>query len=339
MRKSLCLLAGLALAPGAMSAADPPEAAISNGKIQVRIYLPDAQTGFYRGTRFDWAGVACSLKFAGHEYYGPWFNKTRPDIHDFNFEGPDIVAGPASGITGPVDEFRPVGFEDAKPGDAFIKIGVGALRKPDERRYDGYRIYEIADGGKRTVAKKRESVTFTQEVAPTASGYGYSYRKTLRLEKGKPVMVLEHSLKNTGSRPIKTSVYNHNFLVLDGRPTDEGYTLTVPFQIASRRPPNPKLAEIRGNKIVYLKALEGRDVVTTPLEGFPANPAGSEVRIENSKAGAGMSIVSDRPLESESLWSIRTVVAIEPFTAIAIAPGAEFTWTSTYTYYTLPAGK
>ncbi len=37
---------------------------------------------------------------------------------------------------------------------------------------------------------------------PDTNGYAYVYRKTVRLAKGKPVMVLEHSLKNTGRKAI-----------------------------------------------------------------------------------------------------------------------------------------
>jgi hypothetical protein len=51
-----------------------------------------------------------------------------------------------------------------------------------------------------------------------------------------------------------------------------------------------------------------------------------------------MRITADRPLFSESLWSIRTVLAMEPFVSMSIEPGNEFTWKSTYNYYTLPAG-
>jgi hypothetical protein len=36
------------------------------------------------------------------------------------------------------------------------------------------------------------------------------------------------------------------------------------------------------------------------------------------------------------LWSIRSVLAMEPFIAIAIEPGQEFSWTTTYEYFTLP---
>ncbi len=338
MRKTI-VLASLGLLGPVLPAAEFPRTEITNGVITVKIYLPDAKNGYYRGTRFDWSGVIYSLQYKGHEYYGPWFNKTDPGIRDFVFQGPDIVAGPCSAVTGPADEFRPLGYDDAKAGGTFVKIGVGALRKPDDTRYDNYRLYEIADPGKRTLRRERNVIDFTQQLSDPSSGYSYVYRKTLRLTPGQPEMVLEHSLRNTGARAIRTSAYNHNFLVLDGQPTGAAFSITVPFAIRSPRPPNRELAEIRGNRIVYLKTLEGRDVVTTPLQGFGDSPADSEVRIDNSTLGAGMRIVADRPLLSESLWSIRSVIAMEPFVSLSVEPGAEFTWTSTYTYYTLPAAR
>ena len=336
MMIEMIALASMGLVAGLSGAAEFPDAEIGNGELKVKIYLPDAKKGFYRGTRFDWSGVIYSLEYKGHQYYGPWFQKTRPEIHDFIYEGPDIVAGPCSAITGPVDEFRPVGWDEAKAGSHFVKIGIGALKKPDEAKYDNYRLYEVADPGKWAVKKTRDAITFTQELADTASGYGYVYRKTVRLVRGKPEMALEHSLKNTGRRAIETTVYNHNFLVLDGQAPGPGLTITAPFQIQSRRPPNKELAEIRGNRIVYLKTLAGRDVVTTPVEGFGDSAKDHEIRIESTKAGAGMLIRADRPLVRESLWSIRTVVAMEPFIAVTAAPGSEFTWQTTYEHYTLP---
>jgi hypothetical protein len=333
MRKKILTLTSLGLSIGLLPAADFPNAEIKNSEVRVKIYLPDAKKGYYRGTRFDWSGVVYSLQYKGHDYYGPWFQKTDPKVRDFVYEGPDIIAGPCSAITGPVDEFRPLGWEEAKPGGNFVKIGVGALRKPDESRYDNYRLYEVAGPGKWTIRKNRDSVEFTQELADSSSGFGYTYRKTVRLTKGKPEMVLEHSLKNTGTRAIQTSVYNHNFLVLDGQPPGPGFVITVPFQIQTERPPNKELAEVRGNQIVYLKTLENRDVVTTPVRGFSDSPSDNEIRLEHRKLGAGVRISADRPLSSESLWSIRTVVSMEPFVSMAIEPGNEFTWKSTYRYF------
>ncbi len=324
----------LALSLNSLQAADPPQAEIANSQLHVKLYLPDGKRGYYQGTRFDWSGVIYSLEFEGHNYYGPWFNRTNHDIHDFIYDGPDIVAGPCSAITGPVDEFAPLGWDETKPGGVFIKVGIGALRKPaDAAKYDNYKLYAIADRGKWSVKKHRDSIEFSQELS--AAGYHFLYRKTVRLVSGKPEMTLEHSLKNLGTRAIHTNVYNHNFLTLDHQPPGPGLIVTVPFQIQSSHPPNKKLAEIRGNQIVYLDTLKDRDVVATPMAGFTRNVGDHLIRIEDTRAGAGMKIQADRPLLRESLWSIRSVIAVEPFIEINVEPGAEFTWKSTYEYSTL----
>ena len=49
-----------------------------------------------------------------------------------------------------------------------------------------------------------------------------------------------------------------------------------------------------------------------------------------------MRIKGDRPLAAMDLWSIRTILAVEPFIAISLSPGSEFTWKNMYEYYTLP---
>lgn len=322
---------------GILSAADPPQAEISNGQIRARLYLPDAKNGYYRGTRFDWSGVIASLVYKGHDYYGPWFGRVDPAVHDYVDQGTEIVASPCSAISGPVDEFQTgnkgLGWDEAKPGGTFIKIGIGALRK-DDANYDHYKLYEVVDPGKWSIRKTAGSVEFTQELTDASLGYGYTYRKTVRLVPGQPVMVLEHSLKNTGRRAIQSSVYNHNFLVLDKRPTGPDFTVSVPYQIQSGRPLDKNFAEIRGNQIVYLKELAAKEIATTPVRGFGDSPKDHVIRIENSKLGAGVKFTGDRPLSNASLWSIRSVISFEPFVAISVEPGAEFTWQTTYEYYT-----
>lgn len=327
---------------GTLLAAASPQAEITNGQIRVRLYLPDPRHGYYRATRFDWSGVIVALEYKGHNYYGPWFDRVDPKVHDFRYEGAEIVASPCSGITGPVEEFQTngsaLGWDEAKVGGTFIKIGVGVLRK-DDASYDFVKQYETVDPGRWMITKHPDSVEFTQELTDPSTGYGYVYRKIVRLIKGKPEMVLEHSLKNTGRRTIQSTVYNHNFLVLDKQPPGPDSSVTVPFQIRSPHPPEQDLAEVRGNQIVYLKVLENRDRVSTPILGFSESPKDNEIRIENRKVGAGMRIRGNRPLSSENLWSIRSVLAVEPFITMTINPGSEFSWEISYEYYTLPSNS
>ena len=105
------------------------------------------------------------------------------------------------------------------------------------------------------------------------------------------------------------------------------------------RPPRKELAEIRGNQIVYMRALAGEDQVAIPIEGFSDDVRDTEIIIESQKVGAGVRISGDRPLIRDLLWSIRTVLAIEPYIAINVRPGGEFTWKNTLDYYTIPAAK
>lgn len=338
---AVCLVPlALAIVVGGASPQDgPPEVEISNGEIRAKIYLPAAQKGFYQGTRFDWSGVVSRLEYRGHNYYGQWYADSDPNVHDFVFRGSEneIVTSPCCKTEGPVEEFQSnqhaLGYDEAKVGGTFIKIGVGVLRK-DAEEYDAFHQYELVDGGKWTVTRHADSVEFTHELADPATGYAYVYRKTVRLIAGKPEMVLEHHLKNTGRLPIRGTVYNHNFLMLDRQAPGPDFSVTFPFKLQALLPAKAELGEVRGNQFVFLKALADRDVVYTQLAGFSDKVQDNEVRIENGHVGAGMVIRANRPMAHLAVWCIRSVLSVEPFISMEIAPGREFDWDVSYEYYT-----
>ena len=339
MKTILGIAVCLALISKTAKGSESPEATITNGSIQARLFLPDAKTGFYRGTRFDWSGVIGRLVYQGHDYYPQWFQRTDPKVRDFVYQGTEIVAGPCTAITGPAEEFitegKALGFDETKAGGTFIKIGVGRLRKPDDTSYDAFRLYEIVDGGKWRITRHPAGVEFEQELSDSSSGYGYSYRKTVSLAPDTPRMVLQHWLKNTGQRVIKTSVYNHNFLFLDRRPPSPDFTIEVPFPIQTQNPAEKSLAEIAGNRITFGRALTGEDRVYLAIQGFGTDPKDYDIRIENRTLRAGLRITADRPLSRMALWSIRAPLSVEPFIDMTVAPGAEFTWQLKYDYFSL----
>jgi hypothetical protein len=312
-----------------------PQADLDNGVLHVTVDLPSASEGFYRGTRFDWSGVIASLTYAGHSYYGPWFEKMDPTVRDYIFAPPDIIAGKASADMGPVEEFTPLGFDSAKPGGTFVKIGVGILRKPDDKRYSSMHDYSIVDPTAWKVRAKRTSIEFTQRVVDGASGYGYLYTKTLRLVPGQPHMLIEHTLKNVGRLPIATDVYDHNFTVLDHQPIGPDYSVTLPFAVELDRPLNAELAAVEGNRIVYRRLLADHEYIDVHSTFNPPQ-TNNDIRVENSRVKAGVRITGDHPLTKFELWSIRSVMGIEPFIHLTAAPGETIHWRYNYVYYTLP---
>ena len=312
-----------------------PAAKLSSGLLHAKIYLPDAEKGYYRGTRFDWSGVIASLEYKGHGYYGPFFQKFDPAVPDVII-GDTIVAGPNSAASGPVEEFigadeTALGYAEAKPGEAFCKIGVGVLQKPEEKSYSSYQHYAVLSQGTRTVKKGADWIEFVQKV-DCGSGYDYIYSKKIRFIKNKPTMIIEHSLRNTGRKLIDTEVYDHNFLSIDQQASGPDFAITFPFDLKATADMDG-MAEVRGKQISFLKVLAHEDTLYTPLEGFGESAKDYQIRVENRKTGAGVVISGDRPLSQLGFWAVRTVLAPEPYIRMKIAVGEEFHWRYTYDFY------
>lgn len=315
----------------AQSQSQFPQAEISNGKITAKLYLPDAEHGYYRGTRFDWSGSISSLKTAHHEYFGQWFPKYDPKLHD--------------SIVGPVEEFikndTSIGYGEDKTGGTFIRIGVGIVRKPaGETKYERFKTYEIVDPGKWSVKRGTDWIAFTHDLTGSASGlggYGYRYTKTIRLKKNQDVMVIEHSLKNTGSKPIATSQYNHNFFVMDAKPSGPGNRVQFAFPLKAEQFNSAGAVEVRGKELVYLKELAQGQSAYGEFTGFGKSASDYDIRVEHGKAGAGVHITGNLPLSKLVFWSIQSTFCPEAYVDMNVAPGAELKWAYNYEFYDLPA--
>jgi hypothetical protein len=306
--------------------ASAPHLEISNGLITARIAAPDLKRGFFRGTRFDHAGVITSLRYRGRDFYRPWFDRTAPEVLDYAYDAQDrLVGGPDSAASGPVEEFGVLDFEP-RPG-LFVKIGVGVLRQPDSQQYDKYRHYEIVDAGKRTTKVTRDGVSFTQ--ALSSAGTSYIYQKTLRLVPGKPQLVIEHRLKNTGSKPINSNVYDHNFLTLTHG--NRGVRVTFPFPVRADNPPPADLLRIDGNAMTYLRPMKVRERISFPITGFGPTAADYDFNVEAPES-AGVRIQGDQPITRINIFSIDKVQSVEPYIGIDIGPGEEKHWRYSYQF-------
>ena len=63
------------------------------------------EKGYYRGTRFDWSGQIQSLKTKEHEYFGQWFEKYDPKLHD-------AIMGP---VRRALTDEKALGYDEARP--------------------------------------------------------------------------------------------------------------------------------------------------------------------------------------------------------------------------------
>jgi len=170
-----------------------------------------------------------------------------------------------------------------------------------------------------------------------AMGYAYIYRKVVRLTKGKPELVLEHSLKNTGQKIIKTSVYNHNFFMIDNVPTGPDIQVQFPFEVSASGLNFGSIAKTENKKIIYSRELNKEEhVFSSGLQGFTNKVEEYDIRIENIKTGAGVRITSDQPIVKMVYWASSTTSCPEPYIQLRAEPGQEVKWKISYEFYTVP---
>jgi hypothetical protein len=312
----------------ASALANAPHRDISNGIVSARVYLPGPD-GFYRGSRFDRSGVVTHATYKGQDYGKPWFSAYSPAAHDFTWHNGEVVVGLASGAAGPAEEFGSIGFDTAPMGGNFLKIGIGMMKRETVKDDHAY-PYPVVNEGTRSFSATKTSVRLTQHLSDKASGYGYSYVKTVRLVPGKAQMIISHELTNTGKNDIDTNVFCHNFLTLS--PGNENITITAPFAIHAQRPFAPGAAEVDGKTVRYLRAMKEGETVTSPITGFGDSVSDYDFTVMNTATGFGQRIRGDQPLSQINFWSIATNVSWEPYIAISLKPGQTKRWSYTYDY-------
>lgn len=317
MRFRFALCTALLAAGGVRAGDDYPRHTLKNDRIAFTVYLPDEKAGFYRGTRFDWSGVLGRVEFGGHKVFGPWKDTHNPANND------DIL--------GPVEEFgmqAPLGYDEAKEGDTFLKIGVGELVKPKEEKYRFWNNYAIKHAGTWEVTKSGTDVEFKQALL-TATGYGYRYTKKVVLEPAG--FRIHHELTNTGTKPIDTDQYNHNFFNVDGDTVGPNYRFYFPAPI-NVPAPKERFAEvvgINGKGLKFTKPLD-KGSVWAELEGL-AGERGT-ITLRHAATGLSVQVTGDTPFEKVNFWGMATTICPEPFIRIRLKSGESKTWSYVYAF-------
>jgi len=307
---------------------DFPHLAIGNGLITAQVY-PPGKRELYQGTRFDHAGVVFHVTYKGQDYSTYWFDHFVVDPHD-PVKYPAGTQSACCATSGPVEEFAPVGFDEAGPGGRFLKPGVGIVQRAIDT-YDQFPTLPVLNAGTRTFKATKTGAHWTQDLKDAATGYGYHYSKSVQLVPGKAQMTISHVLTNTGTKPIITTVYDHNFLTL--APGNDHVAITAPFTMTAEKPLQPELAKLDGKTIRYLAPVPAGVTVTSPIGGFGDTAGDYDFTVTNTATGFGQRIRADQPIARINFWSINTTLGWEPYIAIALKPGEAKRWTYTYDFF------
>lgn len=287
---------------------------IEKSGLEITLCLPDMGTGYYRGTRFDHSGIFRRIAKDGFVLADVWFDGYDPYRHDT--------------VCGNSEEFSECGYESARPGEVFLKPGVGMLVREDESAYDHFRLYEVADAGRWSVDRGKDAVSFQQVI--DSLEWSYIYNKTVRIIDGSSYEIA-HRLRNTGCRTIAGQTYNHNFFTFADACPGPDIEIDFPFVPCGDWRSVYDSVKLSDKGIRFLRDLkEGEGSV------FMGNLRPSDGHILPGKiftqraSGHEVTCMCDRSFDHIVFWSNHRVSCIEPFIQIRVLPGGEFCWKNTY---------
>lgn len=313
---------------------------IRSNRLMVEIAAPGT---VYHRTRFDWTGFITQVTLDGrHTFCVP---------EDYN---------PAAGTggIGLCNEFgieKTIGYDDAKPGQTFPKLGIGLLTRHDDQPYNFFRPYDIAQPFPIRIDAASQQARFVVDPLD-CRGYATRLTKTVSVEEN--CLQIAYHLENVGSRPIATHEYCHNFVAIDQQPVGPAYQLRFPFQVTFEEIHEtyrgllpPLLRSIIPSFI--LKRLVKRslrmDVLDindqqvswkfTPVRPFYCRPLGysktdqPQWELIYTPSGVGMREYDDFAPTRVTLWGTGHVVSAEIFNDINLSPGQSQSWLRRYEFF------
>jgi len=312
-----------------------------------RLILEIAPPGqAYHGARFDWTGFITQVTLDG--------------VHTFC--GQESLQPERQGVVGLglCNEFgneKPVGYNDARPGETFPKFGIGLLRRPDASDYSYMRSYELVQPFPVHLDSQPDRLSIVVEPVD-CRGYAARLSRTILVKDN--WLEIAYRLENTGAQPIDTHEYTHNFVCIDQQRPGPDYVirLACPVELQNITPALRKLLPgrlskiapvflvdllinsmlkkglkpltIQGQEIGFRQAPEAMLYLRAARFGFQEGPQW-EIRLRSS--GAGLREYDDFVPSRVAVWGDKHVVSAEAFIDLQLQPGESKAWSRRYEFF------
>lgn len=226
-----------------------------NGDLSIVVYLPHGlkpgEPTYYQSTRFDWSSMIGDITRTSTAWNGD--KETHVLYGKRNWRVPHDPHWPESGM-GLASEFGVgddgsfcnffcgwnhvnevtngvLGYQEAKVGESFLKIGVGELIKGSCSSCDSaedYKFnspYKFATPPVWTLEDPGDGKTVTLRHEAYMREHGYQMKKDIMLHDDQ--LLVKTTLRNVGRVPFATAWYSHHFFTCDSHPVGSGYQVDV----------------------------------------------------------------------------------------------------------------
>jgi hypothetical protein len=313
---------------------------LTSDRLTVEVALPETA---YKGTRFDWTGFITQVTLDGaHTFCVP----------------ESLEPGQGTGGIGLCNEFgieRPIGYDDAAPGELFPKLGIGVLVRPDEGPYRFMVQHEIAERFPIHIEAAPDQVRFVVDPVPCR---GVAARLTKTLAVSGSELTIDYQLENAGKKPIATHEYVHNFCGIDGHEIGPDYRLRFAQPVVledtlaqirkqmednrDRLPPEIRdlTPEQLQQRMLAIYNIDGHDL---SLHATPERPFycrltglvqtdGPQWELTHLPTGLQAREYDSFSPSRIAVWGVAHVISAEVFVDVDVEPGETQTWKRRYVF-------
>jgi hypothetical protein len=350
--------------------AEAPASSYSNitlssldGDLNIVVYLPAGlkpdEPAYYRSTRFDHGSMIGNIHYKKHSLFGAdtW---RRPHNGNWPESGVGLASEFGVGDDGDFCYFQCgwarvndvtnglLGYQQAKIGESFLKLGVGELVKGTCPTCDSTEDYKFnspylfaRQPEWKIVLMGADSVSL--EHSAKLHGKGYKLQKDVQLTNN--VLSIKSTLTNLGNEAFATAWYSHNFFTCDDEPIGPGYSATFAIKGTDHQPlyqepgtwswstPLEQFGKVTGRlTTIALKMVRTLDPgvrIKTEFENDGSTKGafsleGCNMRIESKILEVETGSV---PMYAYNLYVERDTLSPEPQILIRLQPGQTTSWT------------
>ena len=346
----------------------------NNGDLSTVIYLPSGlkpnDRTYYASTRFDWSSMIGSItrtttnpltgEKETHSLYG---TKQWRLPHDPYWPESGVALASEFGVgdDGSLCNFLcgwdqtnevtngVLGYQEAKNGDSFLKIGVGELIKgscitcDSAEDYKFNSPYKFAKTPEWTLTDKGDgkSVVLSHKAVLGNSGYKLDKHITLNDDQ----LLIKTSLTNIGKASFSTAWYSHHLFTCDTHPVDLGYSVDFDLSAANSEYNEPNTWTWASPILNYAKIKNEDDKVRIEMErGVESNVRIKAEFVKDDKAKGEFTIracntairetipeVGDKnsgiSMYAYNLYIESGTFSPEPLILLHLLPGKTTSWT------------
>ena len=284
---------------------------LKNKNFEIFIDFPNENYNF---SRFDWSGKIVKVKFQNIIISG---NEKSDGNKENNF---------GKGFYNEFGIDNALGFDEAKNGEWFHKIGVGLLKKEGDE-YLFHKNYETRPAKFKSILESnRILITCKSE---NVNGYSYVLKKEVELFENK--FKVKYNLENTGQKVIITNEYNHNFISVNKNLIGSDYVLKFPFKLKPsefEEYVNPEQKIDIGQQEIKFNSTPNKTFFFSNLSGNKTIDAAWE--LINIPKKIIIRETGNFQTNKVNLWGSKHVISPELIINLYIKPGQTFKWDRTY---------